>query len=186
MKYIVYILLIVLTMTLQVKAQRQLPGQKGISVSSGIFSIKEPRDNYYFQMSFTKNNKSGNYQIWSAEYQHRNIPYGEQKLPLEIYLGEGGYSFRFLGNYSKSLNFYLGLTAAAGYQHINKGNYILPDGAIILDKSGFIYGTGGRLSLESYITDKVMVLLQTKAYLFWGDSVNRLSPSVGMGLRLNL
>ncbi|RKT01784.1 conjugal transfer protein TraO [Chryseobacterium defluvii] len=186
MKYIVYILLLVFMMTSQVKGQRQLPGQKGISVSSGIFSMKEPRDNYYFQLSFTKNTRSGNYQIWSAEYQHRSITYGVQKLPLEIYLGEGGYSFRFLGNYSKSLNLYLGLTAAAGYQNINKGNYILPDGAIILDKSGLIYGTGGKLSLEFYITDKIMVLLQTKAYLFWGTSVNRLSPSVGMGIRLNL
>jgi hypothetical protein len=50
--------------------------------------------------------------------------------------------------------------AVAGYENINQGKATLYDGATILDKDNFIYGTGARLFFETYLSDRFVLLLQ--------------------------
>ncbi|WP_435524169.1 conjugal transfer protein TraO [Chryseobacterium indoltheticum] len=50
-----------------------------------------------------------------------------------------------------------------GYEHINQGEEMLYDGAKLLSESSFIYGTGAKLSLETYLSDRIAIIASSKA-----------------------
>lgn len=181
-----YIFAVVLTMwsITAVQAQRMLPKQKGLEVNAGMLS-KEVSDNYYLNLTLIVNGKNGNYWIWGAEYTHQLSGYRDVQIPLETYTGEVGYSLQLLGDARKTITLNAGLTAVAGHETINRNEAMLPDGSTILDKDNFIYGTGGRLSLETYLSDSFVLLLQGRTKVLWGTDLKQFRPSAGIGLRFN-
>lgn len=96
-----------------------------------------------------------------------------------------GYSLQLLGDVRKTITLNAGLTAVAGYETINHNKVTLYDGATILNKENFIYGAGGRLSLETYLSDRFVLLLQGRTKLMWGTDLKQFRPSAGAGLRFN-
>jgi hypothetical protein len=72
-----------------------------------------------------------------------------------------------------------------GYESINRGEAQLYDGSIILTEDNFIYGTGGRLSFEAYLSDHLVMILQGRTKVFWGTDLEQFRPSAGLGLRFN-
>jgi hypothetical protein len=182
-KYIFAVVLAMLSMT-AVQAQRMLPGQKGLEINAGILS-KEVSDNYYLNLTLTVNGKNGNYWIWAAEYTHQFTDYRELEIPLEAYTGEVGYSLQLLGDARKTITLNAGVTALVGYETINRSEAILYDGATILNEDNFIYGIGGQLSLETYLSDRVVLLLKGRTKVFWGTDLKQFRPSAGIGLRFN-
>ncbi len=181
-----YILAIALAMAgiKAVQAQRMLPGQKGLEINAGLFA-GEMNENYYLNMIYTTNGKNGNYRLWGAEYTHRLAGYRDVQVPLESFTGELGYSFLVLGDAGKNITLQAGITAVAGYESINRGKALLYDGATILDKGQFIYGAGGRLSLETYLSDRLVLLLQGRTKVLWGTDLKQFRPSAGAGIRFN-
>lgn len=167
-----------------VQAQRMIPKQKGLEVNAGLLS-KEADKNYYLNIMLTINGKNGNYWLWGAEYTHQLTGYRALQIPLEAYTGEVGYSLQLLGNARKSITLNAGVTAVAGYETINRGKATLYDGATILDKDNFIYGAGGRLSFETYLSDRFVLLLQGRTKVLWGTDLKQFRPSAGVGLRFN-
>ncbi|MGV3766787.1 MAG: conjugal transfer protein TraO [Chitinophagaceae bacterium] len=167
-----------------VQAQRMLPGQKGLEINAGILA-GEMTGSYYLNMMCTKNGKNGNYRLWGAEYTHRLAGYRDVQVPLESYTGELGYSFLVLGDAGKNITLQAGITALAGYESINRGKALLYDGATILDKDRFVYGAGGRLSLETYLSDRLVQLLQGRTKVLWGTDLKQFRPSAGAGIRFN-
>src|SRR5690606_31167009 len=111
---------------------------------------------------------NGHYRIGGLEYSYRLALYKDLRIPLETYTGEAGYSFLLWGDYRRTIAFHAGFTAVAGYETITRGKNLLRDGARILDENSFIYGAGGRLSLETYISDRFVFLLQGRSKIFWG------------------
>ncbi|KAF5027963.1 Conjugative transposon protein TraO [anaerobic digester metagenome] len=166
------------------QAQRMLPKQKGVEINAGTLS-KEISDNYYLNLTLTVNGKNGNYWMYGAEYTHQLSTYRDVKIPLETYTGEVGYSLRLLGDVRKTISLNAGLTAVAGYETINRSETVLPDGSTILDSDNFVYGTGGRLSLETYLSDRFVLLLQGRTKVLWGTDLKQFRPSAGIGLRFN-
>lgn len=185
MKRYIYVLVVVLTCINQVQAQRMLPGQKGLEVSTGTLSSKKPGRNYYLNVGLTVNGKNGNYWLCAVEYNHEYSSYKRLRIPLETYLAEGGYSLQLLADASKSITLNAALTATCGYEAINRGIELLYDGAVIKSQEGFVYGAGGRLSLETYLCDRMVLLLQGRIRMLWGTSTDQLRPSAGLGLRFN-
>src|SRR5690554_6687226 len=183
MKYIFAVVLAMWSIT-AVQAQRMLPKQKGLEVNAGMLS-KEISDNYYLNLTLTVNGKNGNYWIYGAEYTHQFSDYRDIQIPLETYTGEVGYSLQLLSDTRKTFTLNAGLTAVAGYETINRSEAILYDGAKILSEDNFIYGGGGRLSFETYLSDRFVLLLQGRTKVLWGTDLHRLRPSAGMGLRFN-
>ena len=181
--YIFAVMLAVLSIT-AAQAQRMLPKQKGLEVNAGILS-KDPSDNYYLNLTLTVNGKGGSYWIWGVEYTHQFSEYREKQIPLETYTGEVGYSLQLLGDARKTITFNTGVSAVAGYETINQGETLLYDGATLLDKDNFIYGVAGRLSLETYLSDRFVLLLQGRVRVFRGTDVKQFRPSAGVGLRYN-
>lgn len=181
-----YIIVIILTLvSIRGYSQRMFYKQKALEVHVGILSTKEISHNYYLNLTLNSFVKRGNYWIWSVEYQRKTTDYKDWQIPLENYLGEIGYSTQLLADSKKFVTLNLGLTAVGGYEMVNRGDSLLLDGAKLLNKSGAVYGAGGRLSLETYLSNRVVFLLQGRIKVLWGTDFEQFRPSAGMGLRFN-
>lgn len=185
MKHIIYIALIVLFTINSAQSQRMIPKQKGLELSTGILSNDKVGTDYYISAAMTVNGKNGNYQLWAFEYMHQYHNYRKLRIPQETFTTEGGYSFFLLGDVRKNITLNAGITGVVGYESINRGEAILYDGAKILSEDNFIYGAGGRLTLETYLSDRFVLVLQGRTKVLWGTDLEQFRPSSGLGLRFN-
>ncbi len=185
MKKYIYIMMFFLIGITISQAQRMLPKQKGLEVNAGILSDVYPDRNYYLNIGMTLNGKNGNYQLWALEYTYQYDEYKNLRLPQETYTSEGGYSFFILGDTRKNITLNAAITGVLGYESINRGEALLYDGAKILTEDNFIYGAGGRLSFETYLSDRFVLILQGRTKVLWGTVLEQFRPSAGLGLRIN-
>lgn len=183
-KYIYTVMLALISVTAS-QAQRMLPKQKGLEVSAGVLSDDKIGNDYYINVAMTVNGKNGNYQIWALEYTHQYHDYKDLRIPQETYTAEGGYSFFLLGDTRKNFTLNAGITGVIGYETINRGEAMLNDGAKIVSEDNFIYGAGGRLSFETYLSDRFVLVLQGRTKVLWGTDMKQFRPSAGVGLRFN-
>ncbi len=166
------------------KAQRQLPGQKGVELSAGFVSDEKPMHDFLFaRVAMTINKRKGNYQFLAVEYNHKKQVFETIDIPIETYNLEGGYSFYLVGDWRKTFSVHLGVSAVGGYEVINKSQKQLYNGAIILNEDHFVYGGGMNLSLETYLGDKVILLLRGHTKYLLGTSLEHLRPGLGLGIR---
>lgn len=184
MKKYIYTVMLVLIGIMVAQAQRMLPKQKGLEISTGLSEDKIGND-YYISAAMTVNGKNGNYQLWALEYTHQNNNYKDLSIPQETYTAEGGYNFFLLGDARKNITLNFGITGVVGYESINRGETMLYDGAKILSEDNFIYGAGGRLTFETYLSDRFVLVLQGRTKVFWGTDLEQFRPSAGVGLRFN-
>ena len=133
----------------------------------------------------TVNGRNGHYALWEMQYSHLHHSYKEITIPVETYTAEGGYSFFLLGDSRKNIALNLAITGIVGYESINRGDAVLYDGAKILSKENWIYGAGGQLRLETYLTNKFVLSLQGRTKAMWGTDLGLLRPSVSLGSRFN-
>ncbi len=183
-KYIYTVMLVLMGITMA-QAQRMLPKQKGLEISTGVLSNDKIGNDYYISVAMTVNGKNGNYQLWALEYTHQYHDYKDLRIPLETYSAEGGYSFYLLGDARKNITLNLGITGVVGYESINRGEAMLYDGAKILSEDNFIYGAGGRLTFETYLSGRFVLVLQGRTKMLWGTDLQQFRPSAGVGLRFN-
>ena len=185
MKKHIYTVMLILIGLAGVQAQRMLPKQKGLEISAGVLSNAKIGNDYYLSAAMTVNGKNGNYQLWGLEYAYQYHDYKGIRIPLETYSAEGGYSFFLLGDSRKNFALNLGLTGVAGHERINQGEALLHDGAKILSEDNFFYGAGGRLTFETYLSDRFVLVLQGRTKVLWGTDLGQFRPSAGVGLRFN-
>ena len=183
-KYIYTVMLIFMSITIA-QAQRMLQKQKGLEVSTGVLSDDKIGNDYYLSVAMTVNGKNGNYQLWALEYMHQYHDYKDLRIPQETYTAEGGYSSFLLGDARKNITLNAAITGVIGYESINRGEELLYDGAKIVSEDNFIYGAGGRLSFETYLSDHFVLILQGRTKVFWGTDLDQFRPSAGVGLRFN-
>jgi hypothetical protein len=185
MKKYIYTVILVLIGITAAQAQRMLPKQKGLEISAGVLSNDKIGNDYYISAAMIVNGKNGNYQLWALEYTHQYHDYNDLRIPQETYSAEGGYSFFLLGDARKNITLNLGITGVVGYESINRGEAMLYDGAKILSEDNFIYGAGGRLTFETYLSDRFVLVLQGRTKVLWGTDLQQFRPSAGAGLRFN-
>jgi hypothetical protein len=183
-KYIYTVMLILVGITVA-QAQRMLPKQKGIELNAGILSKDKIGDDYYLNIGMTVNGKNGNYQLWALEYTHQYHDYKDIRIPQETFTAEAGYSFFLLGDARKNFTLNLGITGVVGYESINRGEPMLYDGAKILSEDNFIYGAGGRITFETYLSDRFVLVFAGRTKVLWGTDLQQFRPSAGVGLRFN-
>jgi len=185
-RYILIVLLLVAgSSSTQLWAQRMAPGTIGVEVVVAAYSDQQPADNYAVNASLTISRRNGSYQLWGAGYSHRVTHYKENTVPFETYTLEGGYSFRLLSNAPKAISLNAALSGVGGYETVNRGTALFADGTKILNSEGLIYGLSGRVSLEAFLSDRFVLVLQGRAGYFWQTSGEALRPSAGAGLRYN-
>lgn len=185
MKKYLYTAMLVLMGVIVGQAQRMLPKQKGLEVNAGILSDDKIGKDYYINVAMTINSKNGNYQLWALEYTHQYHSYKNLRIPQETYTAEGGYSLFLLDDARKNITLNAGITGVVGYESINRGETMLDDGAKIVSEDNFIYGAGGRLTFETYLSDRFVLVLQGRTKVLWGTDMKQFRPSAGVGLRFN-
>lgn len=182
-KYIMFFLLMLVSIAGY--SQRMIYRQKAVEVNAGILDQNNIGDNYYFNVTLNSFARYGNYWIVGAEYQRRNSDYKQWKIPVTNYLGEAGYSLRLVSDRRKFITVNAGITGVVGYEVVNNGDSILMDGAVLHNRNQLVFGTGGRLSVEMYLSDRIVFMLQGRIKMLWGTDLEKFRPSSGIGVRFN-
>jgi hypothetical protein len=169
-------------------AQRSLQGMRGIQVTGGMVdglhnSVNCNELGYYFGAAMATYTRHANKWMFGAEYLQKDYPYKEIRIPLSQFTGEGGYYYNFLSDASKTFFLSLGGSALAGYETSNWGEKILFDGSALRSKDVFIYGGAISLELETYLTDRLVLLLTGRERILFGTSTGHFHTQFGIGLK---
>lgn len=160
----------------QAFAQRCLPQMKGIEVKVGMAD-------YYAGLGLSSYTKGGDKWTYGAEYLQVHQPYRNTSVPIAQMTGEFGYSYNFLSDNSKTVLFYIGGTALAGYESVNWGKRTMSDGATLQNKGAFIYGGAVALETEIYLSDAIALTASVKERLVWGNSTGHFHTQFGIGMK---
>ena len=170
-----------------VQAQRLVSSQKGLEASASIPIVKGKslfkQDDFGLTLSLSHYLKRGKYTFVSAGYEQQALSYRSYQVPLRDYLVQMGYAHPLLSDKGKNVFFYLGASAVAGYEDINKGEKLLPDGAKLLDGSRWVYGAGLHTSVELFLTDRIIVGGKAQLRYLFNSDIHRLRPTLSLGLR---
>lgn len=191
MKRTIFILTIVLCFAFSggAYAQRQLPGMKGIQVTGGMVdgiysSSNKNETGYYFGMAMATYAQNANKWVFGAEFLNRYYPYKNDRIPVSQFTAEGGYYLKFLSDPNKIVLFSLGGSALAGYETSNWGEKILFDGSTLRNKDRFLYGGAITLEMETYLADRVVLLLTARERILFGGTTGKFHTQFGLGLRI--
>lgn len=183
MKRMLFILVALLALTGQANAQRYLPGMRGIEMKGGFVDGFQSPVNYYMGAAISAYTKHGNRWVFGAEFLKKDYPYKDIQIPKIQITAEGGYLLNILSDPSKIFFFSIGGAVLAGYETSRNGNKLLPDGATLLNKDVFIYGGAVTLELETYLTDRIILLLNARERVLWGSSIGLFHTQFGVGLK---
>lgn len=167
-------------------AQRLLGGQKSVQISGAVpmNTIEQPFRNYGLQLAMTSNTEKGNYWKFGVGYQFKTFDYKKWQLPYDFYNGQIGYFLKTYGNYRKNILLFTGLSGLAGYEVFNNDTILLDDGATLKNKSQFLYGGVGTLSLELYLSNQWLLFTFSDVKYLPKSSVNQWQSQLGFGTRL--
>ena len=171
-------------------AQRLIPKQQGIELIVSVPLIKGAKifskEQWGLGVSLTKYLKRANYAFLLAEYEVQRLAYRAYEVPIRDMLLQVGYMQPLLSDRGKNIFAYLGLSALGGYEEVNEGQMLLPDGATLLDRSRLVYGGALHNTVECFLSDRLLLVLKTQGRLLLGSDLHRFRPALALGLRFNL
>ena len=180
---------VAMAFSLPSQAQRLIPKQRGIEVVASAPLIKGEKflsaDNFGMGTSLTRYLGRENYTFVMAEYEQQNMPYRSYNVKLKDALLHLGYMHPIVSDNGKNVFLYGGISALGGYEELNEDKKLLPDGATLLDRSRFVYGSAVHGSVEVFLTDRVLFLVKAKGCFLFGTDVHCFRPAVSTGLRFN-
>lgn len=172
----------------QAQAQRFLPGQKGLQLTVGAvdgFNLKEgDKQAFCLGIAHSTYTQGGNRWVFGAEYLEKKHEYRDLLIPVSQITAEGGYYKQVLSDPSKTVAFSVGASAMAGYETINWGKVLLFDGATIQSKDAFLYGGAITFEMETYLTDRLVLLANTKERVLFGSSITKFHTQINVGIKL--
>lgn len=178
-------ILFISTMNVKSFAQQMIPGQTSVEISYSVFPKSPKKQNYIVSMGFVSYVKNGNYFFGLAEYSRENYKYTNYAIPIDTFLLGGGYSFYVWGDFMRNVNLNLGIGALVGYEQVNGGNELIYDGSMLSSADQLIYGVGGKLSLESYLTEHWVFLVNGQLRFLKNSQMAQFHPLLGFGIRYN-
>ena len=167
----------------QAYAQRYIPKMTGVELRGGFVNGSKSSLNYYTGIAMSGYTKKANRWVAGVEYLQKNYDYRVVSVPRAQFTAEGGYYLMFLSDPAKILFLSIGGSALAGYETVNWGDKMLHDGSTLLAKDTFIYGGAITLELESYITDRIVLLANVRERVLWGGSLGKFSTQFGLGVK---
>lgn len=184
MKRITILMVLCFALIGQANAQRYLPGQRGLEITGGFVNGFNLQEQFYGNISMSRYTKKGNRWVFGAEYLQKRFDYREVDLPVGQITAEGGHYFKFLSDNSKTVFFSIGGSALAGYETVNWGERLLYDGAVLEDKDSFIYGGAISFEMETYLSDRFVLLVRARERVMFGSAINRFHFSLGAGIKI--
>lgn len=172
-----------------VNALERLPGMSSVEIKADMvngFYTGNSRNCGYNLGVFYSVIKGNNANTWSfgGEYLQTYKPYGEKgRIPVAQFIGEVGYNLRIVSDYSQTFHLYGGVSALAGYEAVNWGKQLLPDGSTIQAKDAFIYGGAVTLSADFYLSDHVALGAHIKERFVFGNDTGHFLFQYGVHLK---
>lgn len=184
-------MLFVLCLTaFQANAQRYFPGQQGLqitgSVVDGYFFSENKETAYSFDLALSNYTKSRGRYLLGAGYLEKQYPYKDITIPTAQFTLEGGHYQMFLSTPGKIVFFSLGASVIAGYETTNWGKKKLFDGSTIENEDAFIYGGSVGFEMETFITDKIVLLTFVKERILFGSDIGKFHTQIGCGIKFLL
>jgi hypothetical protein len=170
-----------LTFTSRAYAQRSLPGMRGLQLTAGF---ADGTDGYYLGAAMATYAKNANKWLVGAGYLEKGYSYNNGNIPLAQFTVEGGYYVKFLSDPRKTVFFSLGASALGGYETVNWNEKRLFDGATLQNDDAFLYGGALTLEMETYLTNRVVCLVNVRERFLAGSSVGKFSTQLGVGIKL--
>ncbi len=172
----------------QAHAQRCLPGMRGIQVTAsmvdGFYNHSTRNETgYAFGAALSTYTKGGNKWMFGGEYLQRYNPYKETRIPLTQFTAEAGYYYTFLSDARKIFFLSMGGSALAGYETNNWGEKVLFDGSQLMSKDAFVYGGALTLELETYLSDRTVLLINARERCLWSGDTGHFHTQFGIGLK---
>lgn len=181
MKRLMILLIVWLVGSTSLEAQRYLPGQKGIQLTGGITDRKF--DSFHTGIAYTRYDHHSNRWMLGTEFLNKKTDYSKWKVPVSQFTAEGGYYLSIFSDRNRIVTLSVGLSALTGYEAVNWGDKILPDGARIEDRDRFIYGGAATFEIETYLTDRIVLLLNVRERVMWGGDTDRFHNQIGLGVK---
>jgi len=185
MKKLLITMLFILTMNLQSFAQQMIPKQKGFEISYSVFPNSPEKQNYMLAAGMISYGKNGKYVFGQVGYSRKYYEYRNYDIPIDTFLLNAGYSFYLVGDSMRNVNLNLGIGALGGYEMVNRNKSILYDGSLLDSTESFIYGVSGKLSLESYLTEHIVFIVDGQLRFLQQSQLGTLHSLIGLGLRYN-
>jgi len=184
MKKTILMFIVCITSVGYMNAQRYLLGQQGIQLTSGTVNGMNFKKAFYSGVSIATYTQNDSRWVVGAEFLQKQLDYGKIKIPVAQFTAEGGYYYSFLSDPSKTFLLSIGASGLAGYETSNWGNKMLFDGATLLNQDAFLYGGALTLELETFITDRIILLVNARERILWGSSIGEFSTQLGTGLKI--
>ena len=109
--------------------------------------------------------------------------YNNNSVPFRYNVTEGGYYYKFLADPSRTFFFYLGGSALAGYESVNRGERRLYDGSTLRHRDRFLYGGAVTLEVDAYLTDRIILSLTGRERILWGTTTGHFHAQFGLGVK---
>jgi hypothetical protein len=188
----VIILLFALCLTcFQAQSQRCLPRQTGVQFTAGTvnglrINPKNPHFAFHAGMAFSVYAKHKNRWVFGCEYLEKRYTYKKTSIPLSQFTAEAGFYLGLIADRSKTFFVSLGASALGGYETVNWDRKLLFDGATIENKNCFLYGGAVTLETETFLGDRLALLVNVRQRVLFGSSVGKFNTQFGIGLKFIL
>ena len=172
-----------------VSAQRLLPNQNGLEVMGGIVfqpRVSNPINSGDFSVEAGYNHyfRVGNYLLVTADYEQRHYTYKERRIPIQDALLQVSYNHLLVMNRGRDILLYAGIAALGGYEFVNNGETIMPNGATLQNQSRWVYGVSPMISLETYLHDRLVFVLRGEGRFLFNQQTYLIRPTIQAGLKV--
>ena len=171
-----------------VSAQRYLPGQRGIHLTAGTvngLNLNAASEDFAFHAGVALSAYTRRTDRWliGMEYLEKRHIYREKGIPQSQFTMEAGYYLKLFSDRRKMFFVSLGASALGGYETVNWNEKLLSDGATVNNADGFLYGGALTLEMETYLSDRIVLLVNVRERLLGGSSVGNLNTQLALGLK---
>ena len=153
------------------------------------FSFRDSHGAYRFwgELELTRYNRNHSYWNFAVSCLRKDYRYegvlGDQLVPMAQFTAEAGYNHPLISDRGRNISLFAGLAGVAGYETTNWGDKHLRDGATLRSDDSIIYGGRLSASLEGYLSNRVIVLLNLREYCTFGSSTGTFHTTWGIGFR---
>lgn len=190
MKRLLVLIALTVSVALPSQAQRLIPNQTGLEIFGGVPIVRGEKlfrsENYSAGVSLVRYFKIANYAFLTLECEGQTYDYRSYKVPALDGLLQLGYMHPILTDRGRNILIYGGVAALGGYEEVNGDKAQLPDGAILLDRSRFVYGGALHASVELFLTDSWLFVVRGQGRMLFGSDLNLFRPNVTIGFKVNL
>lgn len=171
-------------------AQRLLPMQSGIEGVGGI--VLQPSGGKVFssgdfsaQAAYVQYFRATNYLSVGADYEQRHYDYKAWRVPIQDVLLNVTYNHPLVSNLTKDFFLYAGAGVVAGYERVNNGEILFPNGATLLNRSRWVWGGTAQLSLEAFFCDWLVFVIRGQVRFLFNQQTYMVRPTIQSGFRIN-